>query len=349
MQIRPYRISTITGIASINQKIDLKILYDNIDEYIKPVSTQIKSKLKLTKKEKELQKEKKLTQPKKLKELLNNNNHNEHEETSQIHNEIEQEQQQTNIQSEIFYVEYGSTKNVLQYKGENIKKKRKKNIENNPNTDNLNEVEYKIKRFDNQATLFINHKGKYINLKIFKNGNLQMTGLQGIDDGKYIADVCIDIIKEIYNKKDKNIVENYDELINKNYSVILINSDFKVNIYIKRSILNSLLINTYGNISSFEPCIYQGVKLQYYCNTSMENHKHNGNCHCFEGNKLCNGKGKGNKEGDCKKITICIFQSGCIIITGSQKIEQLEECYNYIVNVIRENFEDVKLKMIEDF
>jgi TATA-box binding protein (TBP) (component of TFIID and TFIIIB) len=347
MEIKPYRISTITGIASLNQKINLKILYDNIDEYIKPVSKEIRAKLKLSKKERE--KEMKEEEERKTIEGQNEEKSEEQIDKNIILDENELCQNKSKIESEIFYVEYGSTKNVLQYKGENIKKKRKKNIESNPNTDNLNEVEYKIKRFDNQATLFINHKGKYINLKVFKNGNLQMTGLQGIDDGKCIADICINIIKEIYHNKDKNIIENYEHLQNTNYSVILINSDFKVNIYIKRSILNSILINNYGNISSFESCIYQGVKLQYYCNTYMENHKHNGNCHCFNGNKLCNGKGKGNNEGDCKKITICIFQSGCIIITGSQKIEQLEECYNYIVNVIRENFNDVKLKMIENF
>jgi len=190
MEVTPYRISTITGIASLNQKIDLKIMYDNLDEYIKPVNKELKSKIKLTKKEKhELQEQEEREKENKIKEQEVDLT------LKQLEEEVDKEEfedrdykfkpQSRSIQknkpekhdlikenitgdSEIFYAEYGSTKNVLQYKGENIKKKRKKRIEQNLNIDNQNEIEYKIKRFDNQATIFINHKGNYINLKIFK-------------------------------------------------------------------------------------------------------------------------------------------------------------------------------------
>lgn len=245
----------------------------------------------------------------------------------------------------IFYMEYGSSKNVLQYKGVNIKKKKTKRLQDNINVENTNEIEYKVKRFDNQATLFVNYKGKYVNVKFFKNGKIQMTGLNNIDAGPAIVDIGLDIIKKIYNNNTKKIVENIDNLKNTNNRIILINSDFSMNITINRSNLNKIVKNKYGNLSTFEPCRYQATKLQYYWNSNGKNI--NGNCNCVnEGFNHCIGKGSGNGYKNCKKITICIFQSGKIIITGSQTIQQLENCYDYIINVIRMNIDEIKQKYI---
>ena len=50
--------------------------------------------------------------------------------------------------------------------------------------------------------------------------------------------------------------------------------------------------------------------------------------------KMCNGKGDANGDGDCKKVTIAVFKSGKIIITGAQNKTQLETCYRFIKNFI---------------
>lgn len=278
-----YRISTITSVAQLNELINLKVLYDNIDSYLIPYQNDVNG---------------------------------------------------------VFYMEYGSSKNFLQYKGQNIKPKKTKKLQNNINVDNTNEVEYKVKRFDNQATLYINYYNKYINLKVFKNGKIQMTGLNDINSGQAIVDICLNIIKEVYTKKNKEVVDNIENLANTGNSIILINSDFSINITIKRPVLNTILKTKYNNKSFFEPCIYQGVKMQYYWNNNGLNQ--NGNCACMEnGHDHCRGKGTGDGFKQCKKITICIFQSGKIIITGSQNLQQLEDCYNYIVNVIKDNLDEI--------
>tara|TARA_B100000470_G_C19585840_1_gene299912 strand:- start:412 stop:603 length:192 start_codon:yes stop_codon:yes gene_type:complete len=51
---------------------------------------------------------------------------------------------------------------------------------------------------------------------------------------------------------------------------------------------------------------------------------------------MCNGKGDGNGDGDCKKVTIAVFKSGKIIITGGQNKGQLETSYRFIKNFIDE-------------
>ena len=46
--------------------------------------------------------------------------------------------------------------------------------------------------------------------------------------------------------------------------------------------------------------------------------------------------GGGNGDGDCKKVTIAVFKSGKIIITGGQNKGQLETSYRFIKNFIDE-------------
>ena len=62
-------------------------------------------------------------------------------------------------------------------------------------------------------------------------------------------------------------------------------------------------------------------------------------CYCT---KQCDGKGLGNGDGDCKKITIAAFQSGSVIITGAREILHIEKAQNFINRVFRENYELIK-------
>ena len=59
---------------------------------------------------------------------------------------------------------------------------------------------------------------------------------------------------------------------------------------------------------------------------------------------MCNGKGRADGDGNCKKVTIAVFKSGKIIITGGQNIKQLETSYRFIKNFIEERKELFVLK-----
>ena len=50
-----------------------------------------------------------------------------------------------------------------------------------------------------------------------------------------------------------------------------------------------------------------------------------------------NGKGSGLFNEDCKKITIAVFKSGKIIITGGKNIEQVNIVYNFIKDLLIKN------------
>jgi len=121
-----------------------------------------------------------------------------------------------------------------------------------------------------------------------------------------------------------------------NYKIVLINSDYFVGFEIKRDELHKILVEKYNIYSSYEPCIYPGVNIKYFINT-------NNTCGICECENLCNGKGNGCGDGYCKKVTIAVFKSGKVIITGGQNKEQIIESYRFITNFI-ENKKDI-LKM----
>ena len=56
----------------------------------------------------------------------------------------------------------------------------------------------------------------------------------------------------------------------------------------------------------------------------------NGICNCDE---ICTGKGL---NGSCKKITIAVFNSGKIIITGGRNYKQCKEAYEFINKILQE-------------
>lgn len=214
-------------------------------------------------------------------------------------------------------------------------------------------------RFDNQITVIYKYNNEYMpNIKIFKNGNIQLTGIKSFDDPKIIVDTIIENIKRIY-KDNRGILvvdQEDDEVIERleyrNFQVRMINTDFKIYVdsehterfNIRRKELHNILIGPqYNNKCSFQPGVYQGVKLEYFWNT--HNSIKNGICSCSEN---CFGKQKGDGNGNCKKVTVAIFESGSVLITGGITFEQVNDAYEYICNIIRENKVAVKKQMLNE-
>ena len=125
----------------------------------------------------------------------------------------------------------------------------------------------------------------------------------------------------------------------KDYKIVLINSDYYLGFEIKRDVLHELLVNKYNIFSSYEPCIYPGVNSKYYFNTEYIDKQYKGKCYC---DIYCDGKGTSNGNGNCKKITIAIFQSGSIIITGARNMDQINYAHKFINDIINDNYYSIK-------
>lgn len=212
------------------------------------------------------------------------------------------------INDKIKYIEISSDK-FKGYSEKNEKKKRK-------NT--------KKKCFFNQITMHI-YNNKIINVKIFNNGKIQMTGLKTQEQGLETIKILINELKNI-NKTDSLIYS--DQLSINDYEIVMVNTDFDIKYKINRELLHRDLLNM-GITSSYEPIMYPGVNMKYFYNKEFKNE---GICKCSE---KCKGKGKGCGNGNCKRITIAIFNSGKIIITGGRNFEQITESYNFINNILK--------------
>lgn len=191
-----------------------------------------------------------------------------------------------------------------------------------------NSIEKKV--FYNQLTFIVSvGNDKNVNIKIFSNGKVQMTGCKSRGDIKIgmkkliqkIADVDED--PAIFCAGDKlNFNEPKIEMINSNFA-----TGFHMNLKKLYYILDDIFRKNTDKIISvrYEKCIYPGINL-----------------------KLANldeiTKPYKNKHGQLrydKKISVFIFGSGNIIITGANNTEQIETAYKYVNDVIEKNFGEI--------
>jgi len=191
------------------------------------------------------------------------------------------------------------------------------------------------KSFFNQSSLvFRSHiEGmwyKEINIKLFKNGGFQMTGISSEDMARKALTRLIEL------NQGRNIWTETPSI--QTFTTRMINSDYTIGKAIRRDRLYQLLVETYGLWSSYEPTIYQGVNTKFFWNKSRPAGTPPGICVCPN---PCEGDGSGYKTGDCKKITISPFRTGSIIITGAKHIEQLEDAYTFINSVLTKHAEHV--------
>jgi TATA-box binding protein (TBP) (component of TFIID and TFIIIB) len=240
-------------------------------------------------------------------------------------------------QKGVVYAEYGKKKSETVYKG--FAKKFLVNKRKEVKT---------TKRFDNQVTIIyrlFDDQGKNpntLNIKCFRNGNVQITGIKYINQGHDMVDALIDMLRSIQSRQP-SIVKDASLLKNNDYRVRLINSDFKIGFDIKREWFYKMFMTNYNNECSFEPCIYPGVKIQYFWNAVSK--CKNGLCPCE--NECIVGKGNGCGDGNCKRITIAIFQSGCVIITGAQNYEQINDAYKFISTVLLRHRNEIEKKVVK--
>jgi TATA-box binding protein (TBP) (component of TFIID and TFIIIB) len=124
----------------------------------------------------------------------------------------------------------------------------------------------------------------------------------------------------------------------------MINTNYKYNVrFDLNKICEIIQNNTQINIS-YNPELYRGLKVSYYYNDN--NNKKDGCCYCP---KLCKGKGRGNELSKCKKVTIVIFKSGSIMITGGCAINQTYQAFDFINDFIDKYYKNIVKISIADY
>jgi TATA-box binding protein (TBP) (component of TFIID and TFIIIB) len=219
----------------------------------------------------------------------------------------------------------------------------------------LNEKEKKIKKFnkseyltpkkkkvpfDNQATIFVRspNSGKVINIKLFKNGRVQMTGLKNENDGIEAIQFLVDYLKQF----DNILIADLDNIQIANYRIVNINNTFNLFMKIDRKNLYDILIQNTNLYISHDRQRSPGILIYYKfnCNNKLKD----GLCHCIDDLK-CKGKGC---NGTCKNVTIIIYESGKGTVTGANSMVQAIEAYEFIKNIILQNRTNIVKLCVDD-
>jgi len=157
-------------------------------------------------------------------------------------------------------------------------------------------------------------KIKKINLKLFKNGSVQMSGVKNY---KYTNRALNKLVYRLSETIDGvNFVEDKNILKVSDFNIYMINSNYQINIHVNRKKLFDILTKKKIK-SSYEKCIRACVIVKY--TPSIKNEEE-------------------------KEVSLFIFEKGNIIITGARNLEHIIESYNYINNIIFEHVDEITKK-----
>lgn len=191
------------------------------------------------------------------------------------------------------------------------------------------------KSFFNQSTMVVRRwvpatsVWKEVNVKLFENGGVQMTGITSPEFARDVMEWLLATLQALPQppfKEPPQILR---------FSVQLINTDYALSLFINQDALHKILINEYNLFSMLEKTIYQGVNTKFFYNTNNEG---TGICRC---SKFCKGQGTGDGDGQCKRITMSIFRTGRIIITGARELSQIRIAYDFLNGVFERYAERV--------
>ena len=194
------------------------------------------------------------------------------------------------------------------------------------------------KQFFNQSSLVFRLRladgsFKETNIKLFKNGGFQMTGISSEEMARAAVTRLIEMNlgRGVWAAPEATVGITA-------FNVCMMNSDYTIGKAIRRDRLYKILVETYGLWALFEPTVYQGVNTKFFWNKERPASAPPGICVCPT---PCEGGGGGYGVGNCKKITISPFRTGSIIITGAQKTEQLYDAYDFMNTVLQKHSAEV--------
>ncbi|MEM3062341.1 MAG: hypothetical protein QW303_02175 [Nitrososphaerota archaeon] len=189
------------------------------------------------------------------------------------------------------------------------------------------------KNFYNQVTILMkptnNPDRNYINIKVFKNGSLQVTGCKDMDDFVNVVTRLIDILRtgRDLEKRGKKVhihfVSNPRKIGIYDVKIRMINSDFKLDYKIDRKKLAKLL-KKYHNVGTRDQEIgYVECKYEPAGGHSCVNIKYQ----CDEKNKT----------------SIFVFQTGAIIITGAKNLQHIIMAYQFINKILNKYYHQIRI------
>ena len=137
-------------------------------------------------------------------------------------------------------------------------------------------------------------------MKIFPNGSMQLTGATDPKEGKSIFKQAVKVVKSAMNIDDSNT--DYDKI-----RIAMINTNFCMGFTLDLDAVNELFKDE-GHQTSYTPDTYSAVTTRFFP---------------IEGRK---------------RVTVNIFNSGSVIVTGAESLKEITAAYLSINRLLRDKF-----------
>lgn len=168
--------------------------------------------------------------------------------------------------------------------------------------------EWKLKssaKFMNQVTLWYMDSYSTKSVKVFSNGSLQVAGCSDVLD-------CMRVINQLnYLLKTLEVIDEPAPI--SSYRIVMINSNFSLNYDVNLiKVIEHFSSSPIFNVK-FEPDNYSAVLIKF------------------------------KPAQDMKEVTVSIFGTGKVIITGAETLQEIALAYNTTVQHINAHKEDIKV------
>ena len=175
------------------------------------------------------------------------------------------------------------------------------------------------KNFYNQCTIIIKCKnGNKINLKLFLNGKIQMTGCKDLNNAYEVLNILSQELKKEWYSLNKGKLKRLEIIDNYNFThdklnIQLINQVYDVGFNINREVLHKLFIEEYNIQSIYQPIIYVGVNSKINVSSGI-------------------------------LVSVLIFKTGKIIITAGKTEQDIWDAYKFINLILYDNYDKISLQ-----
>jgi TATA-box binding protein (TBP) (component of TFIID and TFIIIB) len=165
-------------------------------------------------------------------------------------------------------------------------------------------------KFYNQVTLGYTDSYSTKSIKVFPNGSIQVAGCSDLFDCNRVIKQLTFLLKRVLNIKK--------EIPTDSFRVVMINSNFSLNYNINLIALYNHFLNQPIFNVTFDPDRYSAVKIKF------------------------------KPASDMKQVTVSIFGTGKIIITGAETFKEIAFSYNMINQHILTSETKIKVSRTEE-
>jgi len=157
--------------------------------------------------------------------------------------------------------------------------------------------------------IFFQEQFREIHIKIFNTGKMEIPGIHNDDLFEIVKNKILNILQPHF-MDEINFKENSCE-------TVLVNSNFSAGFNINRQNMYNILRTKYNISASYDPCSYPGIQCKYNISNN-------------------------------KNISFMIFRTGSILIVGKCSDEQLYNTYDFIKELLKDNYHDIYDSYIEE-